>query len=66
MSDIGLNWGPLDYAFIALFLTGPGLVVGAVLGALLWRGHRFAGAALGAVVGVALWIAGLLYINDVI
>ncbi len=62
MSDIGLNWGPFDYAFIALFLGGPGLVVGA----LLWRGHRFVGAAIGALVGLALWIGGLLYINDVI
>ena len=51
MSDIGLNWGPFDYAFIALFLGGPGLVVGA---------------AIGAIVGLALWIGGLLYINDVI
>jgi Na+/proline symporter len=66
MSDIALNWGPLDYAFIALILGCPGLAVGGVLGALLWRGHRIAGAALGAAAGFVLWLAGWLYFNDVI
>jgi Na+/proline symporter len=66
MSDISLNFGPLDYAFIALLFGSPGIIIGGVLGALLWRGHRLAGAALGAPAGLVLWLAGWFYLNDVI
>jgi Na+/proline symporter len=59
MSDISLNWGPLDWAEIALFIGAPGLVLGALLGAIAWRRHRLWGALLGAVAGLVLWDAGV-------
>lgn len=58
MSDISLNWGPLDWAEIALFIGAPGFVLGALLGAIAWRRHRLWGALLGAVIGLVLWDAG--------
>ena len=33
MSDIGLDWGPLDIAMIALIISAPGLTGGAAIGA---------------------------------
>ncbi len=60
MSDIGLDWSPFDIALMALIIGAPGLVIGAVLGAVLWRRRRVWGAALGAVVGLLLWLAGFL------
>ena len=52
MSDIGLDWGPFDIAAIALIIGAPGLVIGAALGAILWRRHRLWGACLGAAAGL--------------
>ncbi len=43
MSDIGLDWGPLDYALITLLVGWPGLAIGLALGAIAWRRHRTAG-----------------------
>jgi len=60
MSDISLNWGPLDWAEIALFVGTPGLVLGALLGGIAWRRHRLWGALLGAVAGLVLWDAGVV------
>jgi|HubBroStandDraft_6_1064221.scaffolds.fasta_scaffold92616_3 hypothetical protein len=60
MSDIGLDWGPFDIAAIALIIGAPGLVIGAALGAVLWRRHRLWGACLGAAVGLILWLAGFV------
>jgi hypothetical protein len=60
MSDISLNWGPLDWAEIALFVGAPGLVWGALLGAIAWRRHRLWGALLGAITGLVLWDAGVV------
>jgi Na+/proline symporter len=60
MSDIGLDLGPLDVVMIALIIGSPGLVVGAALGALLWRRHRFYGAVLGAVAGLVVFDAGFV------
>jgi Na+/proline symporter len=61
MSDIGLDWGPFDIAAIALIIGSPGLVIGAVLGAVLWRRHRLVGALLGAFAGLVLWLAGFAW-----
>ena len=36
MSDIGLDWGPLDIALMALIIGAPGLVLGSTCGP--WRG----------------------------
>jgi Na+/proline symporter len=60
MSDIRLDWGPLDWAEIALFVGAPGLILGALLGAVAWRRHRIWGALLGAVAGLVLWDAGVV------
>jgi Na+/proline symporter len=60
MSDIALNWGPLDIAAIALIIGSPGLVPGVIVGALAWRRHRVTGALLGAVAGFALWLCGFV------
>ncbi len=54
MSDIGLDWGPLDFVMIALIIGAPGLLIGAALGAVLWRRHRIYGGLLGAVAGLVL------------
>lgn len=61
MSDIGLNWGPLDIALIALIIAWPGLTIGAALGALAWRRRRLWGALIGAVAGFALWLGGFVW-----
>lgn len=60
MSDISLDWGPLDWVEIALFLGAPGLILGALLGAIAWRRHRLWGTFLGAVAGLVLWDAGVV------
>ena len=51
---------------LALVFGSPGLVIGAIAGALLWRARRFAGAALGAVVGFVSWLAGWMWLRDLI
>ena len=60
MSDIGLDWGPFDYAILALIIGAPGLAIGAALGAVVWRRHRLWGALNGTVVGLALWLGGFV------
>jgi hypothetical protein len=64
MSDISLNWGLIDIAIIVIILTSPGLAIGGFVGALAWRGHRIAGAALGAIGGVVLWSVGWFYLRE--
>jgi hypothetical protein len=59
MSDIGLDWGAT--AVIALIIGCPGLAIGAALGAIAWRRHRWSGALIGAVVGFALWLGGFIW-----
>jgi len=66
VSDIGILSDPVSQIEIALLLGAPGLLLGAILGALLWRCHRFAGALLGAVAGLVLWLTGWLMVNDFI
>ena len=58
MSDIGIMNDPLSIAFIALLFGSPGLALGLIAGALLWRRHRIYGALIGAIVGFAVWLAG--------
>ena len=60
MSDIGLNWGPLDIAAIALIIGWPGLLLGAIAGVFAWRRHRLWGALIGAVAGFVLWLGGFV------
>lgn len=66
MSDIGILNDPLDIAFILLLFAGPGLPVGAIAGALLWRRHRIAGASIGAPIGAALCLLGVLWWKDLL
>jgi hypothetical protein len=54
VSDINLDWGPGTLARFALITGAPGLLLGCLIGALAWRGHRIWGGALGALVGLAL------------
>jgi len=58
MSDIGILNDPLSLAFVFLIIGSPGLPLGAIAGAFLWRRHRILGALLGAVAGFAVWLAG--------
>ena len=64
MSDIGILNGPFSTAFILLILGAPGVPLGAILGALLWRRHRILGALVGALAGFALWLLGWFYFTD--
>lgn len=63
MSDIKIlsDWPSL--IFIFLLLGSPGIPIGGIAGALLWRGRRVLGAALGAVLGYGLWLLGWLYFS---
>jgi hypothetical protein len=60
MSDISLDWGPLDYMMIALIIGAPGLVIGTALGAIVWRRRRILGAVIGALLGLLLWLGGFV------
>ncbi|HEY2178614.1 MAG TPA: hypothetical protein VGH15_08525 [Caulobacteraceae bacterium] len=62
--EIDLHWGPGVYALFALATGGPGFVLGAVCGAILWRGHRFWGATAGALAGGAVLIGFFLWWAD--
>ena len=64
MSDIGILNGPVAIAFVLLLFGSPGLPLGALAGALAWRGHRVWGALLGAVCGFAVCLLSWLYFSD--
>jgi Na+/proline symporter len=64
MSDIGILNGPLSIAFIALLIGSPGLALGAVAGALIWRRHRRWGPASGALAGFSICLLGWLFFTD--
>jgi hypothetical protein len=44
VSDIGILNDPISLIAIALIFGSPGLLLGGIPGALLWRSHRVAGA----------------------
>jgi hypothetical protein len=66
VSDIGILNDPISLIAIALIFGSPGLLLGGTPDALLWRSHRIGGAFLGAVVGLFLWLAGWMFLKDVI
>jgi Na+/proline symporter len=66
VSDIGILNDPVSLIVIALILGSPGLLLGAIPGAFVWRRRRVAGALLGAVVGFVVWLVGWMLVKDVI
>jgi Na+/proline symporter len=66
VSDIGILNDPVSLVAIALILGSPGIVLGAIAGALLWRKRRIAGGVAGAMVGFAVWLLGWMVMKDVI
>jgi hypothetical protein len=65
VSDIGILNDPVSLIAIALILGSPGILLGAIPGALLWR-RRIAGALVGAAVGFVVWLVGWMVMKDVI
>ena len=61
MSDIGILNDPVSLALMALLLGSPGLALGALAGALIWRRRRLTGGALGALAGFGARLTGWLY-----
>jgi len=58
MSDISLTITPLEILLFALFTGAPGIGIGLVCGALIWRRRRWLGALVGAGLGWAVnWTA---------
>jgi Na+/proline symporter len=66
VSDIGILNDPTSLIEITLLLGSPGLLLGAIAGALLWRKRRLAGGFAGAVVGFVAWLTGWMVMKDVI
>jgi len=66
VSDVGILNDPVSIIEIILLLGSPGVLLGGIPGALLWRRHRIAGALLGAVVGFVLWLVGWMAFKDMI
>ena len=66
MSDIGILNDPVSLIEIVFLLGSPGLLLGAILGAALWRRHRIAGAVLGGGVGFVAWFTGWMIFKDAI
>jgi len=51
VSDISFHVSPLELILFSPVLGWPGLVAGAVIGALLWKKRRILGGVVGAIVG---------------
>jgi hypothetical protein len=66
LSDIGILNDPVSLVAIAFLLGSPGLVVGGLAGVVLWRQRRLAGGLLGAATGFVVWLAGWMWLKDVI
>jgi hypothetical protein len=66
MSDVGILNDPLSIAAVFLIFGSPGLVLGAIPGALLWRKHRVSGGLLGAVIGFMVWLTGWMAFKGMI
>ena len=58
MSDISFTFTPLQLVGLVLIIASPGIVIGAVCGALLWQRHRIWGALIAAIIGGFLSLAG--------
>lgn len=64
MSDISLNFTWLDLLILAPIVGWPGLVIGAMLGVLLfWKRRRIAAGIVGAAIGCLIWSAATVFLN---
>jgi hypothetical protein len=59
MSDISITFPWYSYPLILAMIAWPGLLIGLLLGGLLWRRHRVWGAILGTITGCLLWAGGM-------
>jgi hypothetical protein len=59
MSDIGI-FSTFDLFVMAFVAGSPGLVIGGVVGGFWWRERRIPGLLLGAAIGFALCLGGVL------
>lgn len=66
MSDIGILNDPVSLIAIALLFGSPGLLLGGIPGAFVWRRHRVTGGLLGAIAGFVIWLVGWMVLKDVI
>ena len=57
MSDTAIFSDPWSVALLYLIFGSPGIFLGAIVGALVWRTHWLWGALIGALAGWALCIA---------
>jgi hypothetical protein len=57
MSDISITFPWYSWPLLLAFFGWPGLLIGLVLGAVLWQRHRIWGAVLGAIAGCLIWWA---------
>jgi hypothetical protein len=55
MSDIDIKFTWWEFLLASPVIGWPGLILGAALGALAWRGRRVLGGAAGAIVGNVAW-----------
>jgi Na+/proline symporter len=55
LSDIQLDFGWDAVLLITLMIGWPGLLLGGLVGGLVWRRRRWAGALIGAFSGLVLW-----------
>jgi hypothetical protein len=60
MSDIAVKFEWWELLLLSPTQGWPGLLIGAALGAYLWKKRRILGGVLGAIVGNLLWFGALL------
>jgi Na+/proline symporter len=63
MSDISITFPWYSWPLIAALFGWPGLLIGLLLGGLLWRRHRISGAVLSGIAGCLLWFAGWIWLS---
>lgn len=63
MSDISINITWLDLLLASPVFGWPGLIVGGVLGALIWKRRGIVGGALGAALGCIAWFGASLLLK---
>ena len=55
MSDISIEFGPLELIALVFLMGWPGFLIGAAIGALTWKRRRAIGAGVGALLGAFVW-----------